>query len=188
MTVIYPDGFGDLQTQTFERNIELIVPSDEIWNYQIEYYDYSNAQRLVEGFPGWMGWVGAIALSIVVIGVSIRSGALISSGSRSLGGVNVIVRKLGGLQKLGLEAHRLDSISAENRQGVENGVFIGVVNAQSPAGRADIRSGDILLNFDGKTITTPQQLERAAVKFERGQYTTAEILRHGQRTTVEIKF
>jgi len=68
---------------------------------------------------------------------------------------------------------------------VEKGVLVARVIPDSPADRAGIVSGDIILEFDGATINDAEDLRREIQKRETGKMVRILILREGRRGIVE---
>lgn len=64
-----------------------------------------------------------------------------------------------------------------------------VLNAvmNSPAQRAGLRRGDIIIAFDGETIDDPKDLQYHAERLSAGQQVRLDILRAGQRQTLDVQ-
>jgi serine protease Do len=112
-----------------------------------------------------------------------RQGALQTMGSASL---IIQIQRQSGFKRLGVEAHNLAKVDVD--VDAEKGVILGVVNAQSPAGRGGLRSGDILVSLNGKTINTPRDVNRIAGRIKKGETMPAQVIRHGETVELEIKF
>jgi serine protease Do len=57
---------------------------------------------------------------------------------------------------------------------------------QSPAATAGIQPGDVLLKWNGVSVNTPDELRKQVEKTTIGSKASVEILRSGQRETVEV--
>lgn len=68
---------------------------------------------------------------------------------------------------------------------VEKGVLVARVIPDSPADRAGIVSGDIILEFDGATINDAEDLRTEIQKRKAGERVRILILREGRRRIVE---
>jgi serine protease Do len=60
------------------------------------------------------------------------------------------------------------------------------VAADSPAQKAGIRKGDVIVEFDGERIRSARQLTRVVQETPAGRAVQASLLRDGQRTPVTI--
>jgi serine protease Do len=70
---------------------------------------------------------------------------------------------------------------------VNGGVLVTDVRRDSPAAKAGLKSGDVVLQFAGKPISSPRELQ-AAVEITRiGSTEPVTILRDGQKMTLDVK-
>jgi S1-C subfamily serine protease len=69
---------------------------------------------------------------------------------------------------------------------VEEGVAVLAVEDGSPAEQAGIRTGDILVSLDGEPLASAEQLLAALRAFNPGDTVSAELMRDGEATEVEI--
>jgi serine protease Do len=69
----------------------------------------------------------------------------------------------------------------------EKGVLISDVVQDSPAERAGIAAGDIVLEFDGKKVDTPQDLQKAVAATVPGKGVPLKVWRDNGQKTLEIK-
>jgi len=184
--LIYPTITGAISTETITRDVTLVSPPADIYSYEAAYSGYLRSQDVINEFPGWYGLLAVMGFAAVGGVFMVRDGAL----KKPVGGpgLQIEVRELTGLQKLGLEAHTLDALKDDEIEGVEEGVLVGLVNAQSPAGRADIRSGDVILRFDGTAVKTPKGLQRLTAKKQRGDMSEVVLVRYGGEMTLMVKF
>jgi len=67
-----------------------------------------------------------------------------------------------------------------------SGIRVLDVTARGPAARAGIRPGDILVSFDGATVASLTDLQRALVAERIGQATLVTLVRRGERVTVGV--
>lgn len=75
------------------------------------------------------------------------------------------------------------------RLGAEGTQGAYVLNAVmgSPAQQAGLRRGDIIIAFDGEAISQPRDLQYQAERLQAGQTVRLEILRGGQRETLDVQ-
>ncbi len=67
------------------------------------------------------------------------------------------------------------------------GVLVNEVVSDSPAAKAGVQRGDILLEFDGKKLEGPGDLQRAVGLFAPDQSARLKVLRDGSEKTLEVK-
>ncbi len=132
-----------------------------------------------------------------VIGVNT---AIISPSGGSIGigfavpsdtATNVIdqLRQFGETRRgwLGVKIQSVTDDIAESLGLKENtGALVSSVTTDSPAAKAGIEAGDVILKFDGKDITTMRGLPRAVAQTAIGRNVDVEVLRKGQRRTVKV--
>ncbi len=67
------------------------------------------------------------------------------------------------------------------------GAIVGDVLPNSPAEKAGIQSGDVILEFNGKKVTDPRHLKLEAARVQPGETVPVRILRDGQTRKLEVK-
>jgi S1-C subfamily serine protease len=70
--------------------------------------------------------------------------------------------------------------------GAESGIRVRDVTAGSPAGRAGIREGDILVALDGAPLATLSDLQRALTEQRVGASTLITLVRRGERVALTL--
>lgn len=88
---------------------------------------------------------------------------------------------------LGVEVYSVDRV-ALGPDSPTAGAFVGMVLAQSPAGRAGIRSQDVITRIDAEEIKTPNQVIRIAKRAARGDMLSFTLWRDGEVLTLWVKF
>jgi S1-C subfamily serine protease len=76
-----------------------------------------------------------------------------------------------------------------NRQlklGVDEGVLVLSVAAQSPAARAGMRRGDVIVSLEGDAIKTVEDLYAALRKYKPGDTVSVTVLRGGKRSSFSV--
>jgi serine protease Do len=68
----------------------------------------------------------------------------------------------------------------------EKGVLVDIVTKDSPAARADIHQGDVIVAFNGAAITNPRELAFAVADTPAGHTVPVRIIRDGQQRTLDV--
>jgi hypothetical protein len=180
LSIAYPAESGEIQHTTLSREVDVLVISDNFYQYSYQYNEYRRAHRVLDT-PLW---------AVLVVGSVFAGGgsfALIRRGALerglSSGGFVLQVQRAKGSKLLGAEAHRLPYDAT-----TQIGVFIGWVNAQSPAGRAGLQSGDILVSLNEQPIKSPGNVDRVARRFKKGDVVPAVIIRENEQREITIRF
>jgi serine protease Do len=66
------------------------------------------------------------------------------------------------------------------------GALVGDVTPDSPAEKAGIKSGDVILEVDGKKVTDSRHLKLEVARFHPGQDVPVKVLRDGSTKTFEV--
>lgn len=77
--------------------------------------------------------------------------------------------------------------SAFNLKGSQNGVLIGDVTADAPAGKAGIKRGDVITEVNGEKIDTANQLRMRISLMPPGSEANLKVLHDGSEKTVAVK-
>jgi serine protease Do len=67
------------------------------------------------------------------------------------------------------------------------GALVSDVSAGSPAARAGLKSGDVILEFNGKKVDDPAALARAVALAKPGEASKVTVWRDRQQTTLDVK-
>jgi S1-C subfamily serine protease len=67
------------------------------------------------------------------------------------------------------------------------GALVGTINPGTPAADAGIRSGDLIVAFDGKPVRSPSELSLAVLQKKPGDSVKVELKRGGNTRTVTVK-
>lgn len=182
LEMVYPQD-GEIIEDTLTRSMTLeVINYDTYYSYESRYLNWKRSRSIIET-PIWM----LLVVGSVVAGAGavylVREGDLHPTGA---GGLQMVVRRLSGSQKIGAEF--LDLEAFRNRTTATQGVFVGRVTAQSPAGRAGLRTGDVLIELDGKPVNAPGPVKRLAKSKNKGDRVTAVVLRDDARVELLIRF
>ena len=117
---------------------------------------------------------GEVGLAIPIDAIKEIVPQLHTAGRVTRGWLGVHIRPLdrAKAEALGLEAPR--------------GVYVHEVMPAQPAHQAGIAAGDVIVSFDGKTVSTPADLQGAVASTPIGKKVRVELLRARARRTVEV--
>lgn len=88
---------------------------------------------------------------------------------------------------LGVTIQDINEVLAEQFELKDRkGALVADVAPGSPADKAGLQSGDVFLTFNGKLVTDSRHLKLTVATVPPGQKVKAEVLRDGDRETVEI--
>ena len=88
---------------------------------------------------------------------------------------------------LGVKIQTITDELAEASGVKENtGALVASVSPDSPAAKAGIQDGDVILRFDGKEVTTMRGLPRLVAQTPIGKDVDVEILRKGQKRNIKV--
>ncbi len=69
---------------------------------------------------------------------------------------------------------------------VREGVLVAGVSDDSPAGKAGLKTGDVIVEFAGKKVNTPQELQESVEESPLGRQVTVAVLRDGKRVELKV--
>jgi serine protease Do len=78
-------------------------------------------------------------------------------------------------------------VDGDTAKGSNAGVLIADVTADSPAEKAGLKKGDIVIEFDGERVRSVRQFMRLVQETPAGRPVSAALTRDGQRTTVTVE-
>jgi serine protease Do len=78
-------------------------------------------------------------------------------------------------------------VEVDSAKGSNAGVLIAEVTTDSPAERAGIKKGDVIVEFDGERVRSVRQFTRLVQETPPGRRVSAALTRDGQRTTVTVE-
>jgi membrane-associated protease RseP (regulator of RpoE activity) len=88
---------------------------------------------------------------------------------------------------IGVELQELDSDLAGYFQAKPgSGVLITRVEPNSPAQKAGLKSGDVITEFNGVKVTTPDQVRDALDEVKDGSSVEMTVLRHGKEEKISV--
>ncbi len=69
----------------------------------------------------------------------------------------------------------------------EKGALVADVTSAGPAEKADIRRGDVIISFDGKEIREMNELPLVVASTPVGKRVTVEVMRKGEKKSLQVK-
>ncbi len=77
--------------------------------------------------------------------------------------------------------------ATNNKLSAPSGVVIEEVSEESPAAKAGLKKGDIVIEFDGERVRSVRQFTRLVQETPAGRKTQAAVMRSGQRINLTIE-
>jgi serine protease Do len=69
----------------------------------------------------------------------------------------------------------------------DKGVLVAQVDGNSPASRAGLQSGDVILEYNGKQVHSAQDLSLAVAETKVGAPAAVQVLRNGRPLSLEVR-
>jgi len=120
---------------------------------------------------GWVAAASAIALAAMSLGVAPARAA---SGEHAKAWLGVYSQEFTAALRDGLDYKG-------------DGVLVNRVVPQSPADRAGLRNGDVIVRLNSRPVRTPEDLSNLVQAGSPGQSVALEIVRDGERRTLNAK-
>ena len=96
------------------------------------------------------------------------------------------VEVLTGGTRIGVSVRDLEESDSKTIKGTAAGVVVEDVSADSPAEKAGVRKGDVIVEFDSERVRSVRQFTRLVHETPSGRTVQAAVVRDGQRTTLSI--
>jgi serine protease Do len=91
-----------------------------------------------------------------------------------------------GGSHIGISIRDVDDADAKREKMAQSGVAIDEVYTDSPAARAGLKAGDVVVEFDGERVRSARQFSRLVSETPDGRTVKLVAVRDGQRMTVDI--
>jgi serine protease Do len=91
-----------------------------------------------------------------------------------------------GGSRLGVSIRDVEESDSKTAKAAGAGVIVEEVATDSPAEKAGIRTGDVIVEFDGERVRSVRQLTRLVQETPAGRTVPAVLQREGQRTPVSV--
>ena len=126
------------------------------------------------------------ALGLALAGAAAAGAALAPVAEAQ--GVRVVTPRadvftLGGA-RIGISVRDLEGADLKNAP--SSGVLVDAVDEGSPAEKAGLRKGDVIVEFDGERVRSVRQFTRLVGETPAGRTVTAAVQRDGQRVSVNV--
>jgi serine protease Do len=79
-----------------------------------------------------------------------------------------------------------DSLAAQFGAHDTNGALVSQVNNNTPAGKAGLKTGDVIVRYDGKAITNSRTLRQAVADTTPNTKVPVTVLRNGKEVNVDV--
>ncbi len=93
---------------------------------------------------------------------------------------------LNGGSQIGIAVRDVEDGDSKTAKGPSAGALVDDVTADSPAEKAGVRKGDVIVEFDGERVRSARQLTRLVEETPAGRTVPMAVTRDGQRTTLSI--
>ena len=85
----------------------------------------------------------------------------------------------------------IESLGDQNRtevfKGVDKGVVVRTIQADTPAAKSDLRPADVITDVDGVQVTSARELQSEVLKKRVGEQLALGVWRNGKKMTVAVK-
>jgi len=88
---------------------------------------------------------------------------------------------------LGVTTQSTDDDMRRGLDLMRDGLLVNQVTNDSPADRAGLRKGDVILTFNGRSVTEPEGLRRLVRATEPGRTASLSVWRNGSRRTLQVQ-
>ena len=135
----------------------------------------------------FIGGSGARAVLAAVLGAAVTAAVMMAVQPVRAQDSRVVVRSLGSSASIGVGIRDVTSDdAAKAKQGQPSGVFIESVREGSPAARAGIQTGDIVVEFDGERVRSASHFTRLVQESVPNREVTAVAVRGTSKQTLKI--
>jgi serine protease Do len=85
----------------------------------------------------------------------------------------------------------IETLNDQNRgevfKGIDKGVVVKTIQADTPAAKSDLRPADVITEVDGTPIATAKELQREVLKKKVGDDVRLSVMRNGKKMLVSVK-
>jgi serine protease Do len=136
----------------------------------------------------FIGRSGARAVLAAVLGAAVTAAVMMAVQPARAQEPRVVVRSLGSSSaSIGVGIRDVTSDdAAKAKQGQPSGVYIESVREGSPAARAGIQTGDIVVDFDGERVRSASHFTRLVQESVPNREVTAVVIRGTSKQNLKI--
>ena len=135
----------------------------------------------------FIGGTGARAVLAAVLGAAGTAAVMMAVQPARAQEPRVVVRSLGSSASIGVGIRDVTSDdAAKAKQGQPSGVYIESVREGSPAARAGIQAGDIVVDFDGERVRSASHFTRLVQESVPNREVTAVVIRGTSKQNLKI--
>jgi serine protease Do len=125
----------------------------------------------------------AVAAGAVIAGTRVQAQGTERPGDRVFAGPVLPAQG----SRIGISIRDLTADDQKNLKLSDSaGVVVGSVEPNSPAGSAGIRTGDVIVEFDGERVRSARQLTRLVLDTPAGRPVKVGLVRDGRRTDLTV--
>lgn len=88
---------------------------------------------------------------------------------------------------LGVTTQSTDADQRRDLDLTRDGLLVNSVSEDSPADRAGLRKGDVILSYDGRSVSEPNDLRSLVRNTEPGQSVNLSVWRNGSRRSLDVR-
>ena len=124
-------------------------------------------------------WLAAASLLVLVTSPAFAASSSKSSSSTSSSST--------GKGWLGVSTQKTDADLKKGLDLTQDGLLVNQVTRDSPADRAGLEKGDVVLTYNSRSVTTPEQLRDLVRNTAPGRAIALGIWRDGARKSIDVK-
>ncbi len=134
-------------------------------------------------------WKGAALVAALVAAAGVGAAYLPPAHAQAPARAPRALEIFGGRgSQIGVTIRDVEQTDATNNKLLaQTGVVIEEVSEESPAAKAGLKKGDIVVEFDGERVRSVRQFTRLVQETPAGRKTQAGVMRGGQRIAVTIE-
>ena len=135
----------------------------------------------------FIGGAGARAGLAAVLGAMVTAAVMMAVQPVRAQDSRVVVRSLGSSASIGVGIRDVTSDdAAKAKQGQASGVYVESVREGSPAAKAGIQTGDIVIDFDGERVRSASHFTRLVQESVPNREVTAVVIRGTSKQNLKI--
>lgn len=131
--------------------------------------------------------IGLVAVGLIVV-VGIAGSAVWAQGQRrTLPSFPNVTLRVNAASEIGVSVRDLTTEEVESA-GLQRpgGAWVEQVREESPASRAGLQSGDVVVEFDGERVRGSRHLARLVHETPAGRAVRSTVVRDGSRTEIDV--